>query len=93
MTQQNNGIVSASKTVLSPCDNLADQGYILSHVWNAANNNYAAGSGATHPKFHHATSKVIAAVYSRLLGARRKRDLDGFFLCGFQPRDRGVGGY
>ncbi|KAK6835171.1 isoamyl alcohol oxidase [Apiospora arundinis] len=65
VARRNGDIVEAFKTVLSPREDLADQGYILGHVWNAGR--YVvprpdSSSSATHPKFRNATSKVIAAL-------------------------------
>ncbi|KAK8030290.1 hypothetical protein PG990_000024 [Apiospora arundinis] len=65
VAQRNGDIVEAFKTVLYPREDLADQGYILGHVWNAGRHVVPrpdSSSSATHPKFRNATSKVIAAL-------------------------------
>lgn len=59
--EHNDEIVEAFKTVISPRDDLKDQGFIIGHLWDAGLNMPISNS-ATNPRFRNSTSFAIAAL-------------------------------
>jgi hypothetical protein len=57
----NDAIVDAFEVVLSPREDLADQGYIIGHIWDAGHGTPIPNS-ATNPKFRNASSFCITAL-------------------------------
>ncbi|KAI1103469.1 FAD-binding domain-containing protein [Jackrogersella minutella] len=58
VAENSDGIVEAFKTVLSPRDDLKDQGFVIGHLWDAGLNMPVPNS-ATNPKLREATDFAI----------------------------------
>ncbi|OTA68101.1 FAD-binding domain-containing protein [Hypoxylon sp. EC38] len=59
--ENNDGIVEAFKTVVSPREDLKDQGFIIGHLWDAGLNMPVSNS-ATNPRFRKSTDFAIVAL-------------------------------
>ncbi|KAM7203608.1 6-hydroxy-D-nicotine oxidase [Naviculisporaceae sp. PSN 640] len=60
ITTNNNGIVSAFQTALSPREDLVNQGYLVGHLFGPGHNTaIPAGISATHPNFRHASNLML----------------------------------
>ncbi|KAI0835251.1 FAD-binding domain-containing protein [Hypoxylon sp. FL0890] len=59
--ENNDGIIEAFKTVLSPREDLKDQGFIIGHLWDAGLNMPVSNS-ATNPRFRRSTDFAIVAL-------------------------------
>ncbi|KAI5857483.1 FAD-binding domain-containing protein [Durotheca rogersii] len=59
--ENNDGIIEAFKTVVSPRGNLANQGFLIGHLWDAGLNMPVSNS-ATHPRFRNSTDFAIVAL-------------------------------
>ncbi|KAI1340746.1 hypothetical protein F5Y15DRAFT_422618 [Xylariaceae sp. FL0016] len=59
--EHNDDIVEAFKTVLSPREDLKDQGFIIGHLWDAGHSTPVSNS-ATNPKFRNSTDFAIVAL-------------------------------
>ena len=59
--KNNDAIIEAFKTVASPREDLADQGVMIGHLWNAGYGRPESNS-ATHPVFREATDFIITVL-------------------------------
>lgn len=59
--ENNDGIVEAFKTVISPREDLADQGFMIGHMWNAGFGRPEPNS-ATNPLFRKASDFIITTL-------------------------------
>ncbi|KAI1372843.1 FAD-binding domain-containing protein [Hypoxylon crocopeplum] len=59
--ENNDGIIEAFKTVVSPRDDMQDQGFIIGHLWDAGHNMPVSNS-ATNPRFRKSTNFAIVAL-------------------------------
>ena len=60
VADNNDGIVEAFKTSLSPRDDLAGAGFVIGHLWKTAD--VGAAVTAMNPRFRNVSSKVITAL-------------------------------
>ncbi|SPO06099.1 related to isoamyl alcohol oxidase [Cephalotrichum gorgonifer] len=59
--ENNDGIIEAFKTVVSPREDLAGQGFMIGHLWNAGYGRPESNS-ATNPKFREASDFIISTL-------------------------------
>ncbi|KAL7625904.1 hypothetical protein AAE478_005128 [Parahypoxylon ruwenzoriense] len=59
--ENNDGIIEAFKTVVSPREDLKDQGFLIGHLWDAGLN-MPVSKSATNPKFRESTDFAIVAL-------------------------------
>ncbi|KAI1400902.1 FAD-binding domain-containing protein [Hypoxylon fuscum] len=59
--ENNDGIIEAFKTVVSPRDDLANQGFIIGHLWDAGHGTPVSNS-ATNPRFRKSTDFTIVGL-------------------------------
>jgi FAD/FMN-containing dehydrogenase len=55
----NDGIIEAFKTALSPRADLADKGYMIGHLFSAGHSPQPAGISATNPRFRNASNLLL----------------------------------
>ncbi|KAI0005787.1 FAD-binding domain-containing protein [Xylariaceae sp. FL0662B] len=59
--RNNDEIIEAFKTVVSPREDLANQGFLIGHLWNAGHG-VPVSNSATNPRFRKATDFAIVAL-------------------------------
>ncbi|KAK4222438.1 6-hydroxy-D-nicotine oxidase [Podospora fimiseda] len=58
----NDGIIEAMKTAISPREDLIDKGYMVGHLFGAGHNPQPAGISATNPRFRTASDLLLYLV-------------------------------
>lgn len=59
--ENNDGIIEAFRTVMSPREDLNSQGFIIGHLWDAGHS-VSVSNSATHPRFRNSTNFAIVAL-------------------------------
>ncbi|XXH00963.1 hypothetical protein Hte_007314 [Hypoxylon texense] len=59
--ENNDGIIEAFRTVMSPRDDMQSQGFIIGHLWDAGHS-VPISNSATNPRFRNSTNFAIVAL-------------------------------